>query len=90
MRNVHFLVAFVISTSDQHLRAMFLPALFHGIESSDMIRQDMFLVSVQETILEFADDGGEQNHLTPPHLMSMPFTRLLMAWNVFFLVLEVR
>jgi hypothetical protein len=70
MWDVHFLAAFAISASDQHLRAMFLPAPFHGIESVDMIRQDMFLVSLQETILELADDGGEQNHLTPPHLMS--------------------
>jgi hypothetical protein len=69
---------------------MFFPALFQGIERPYMTRVNMFVVSVQETFLEFADDGGEQNHLTPPHLISILFTRLLMVRDVFFLVLEVR
>jgi len=88
MWDVHFFAAFVICASHQHVRPMFLPALLHDMQSPDMARHRMVLV--KETLLEFADDGGEQNHLTPPHFISIPFTRLLMVWDVFFLVLDVR
>jgi hypothetical protein len=67
-----------------------LSALHHGLEGLFMAWQDIIIVSVKKAILEFVDDRGEQYHLTPPQLISKPFTSVLTAWRALFLVLDVR
>jgi len=90
MRNIDLFSAVVIGTLCQHVRAMLLSALDHGPQGFFMAWQDIILVSVKKAILEFVDDRGEQNHLTPPHVMSKVLASVLTAWRALFLVLEVR
>ena len=90
MRNIDLFPAVVIRALRQHVRAIFLSALCHGLQSLCMAWQDGILVSVQKTILEFVNDRGEQNHLTPPHVISKVLASVLTAWRALFPVLEVR
>ena len=90
MWNIDLFSAVVIGTLCQHVRAMLLSALHHGLQGLFMAWQDIILVSVKKAILEFVDDRGEQNHLTPPHVMSKVLASVLTAWRALFLVLDVR
>jgi len=56
MRNIGELSAVVIGALCQHVRAMLLPALLHGIQGPYMTWQDIVFVSVKKSILEFVDD----------------------------------
>jgi hypothetical protein len=56
MWDIGELSAVVISALCQHVRAMLLPALLHGMEGLYMAWQDILFVSVKKSILEFVDD----------------------------------
>ena len=56
MRDIGELSAVEIGTLCQHVRAMLLPALLHGMEGLYMAWQDILFVSVKKSILEFVDD----------------------------------
>jgi hypothetical protein len=90
MWNIDLFSAVVIGTLCQHVRTVPLSALHHGLQGLFMAWQDIFLVSIKKAILEFVDDRGEQNHLTPPHVMSKVLASVLTAWRALFLVLDVR
>ena len=90
MWNIDLFSAVVIGTLCQHVRAMLMPAMRHSLQGLFMAWQGIIFVSVKKAILEFVDDRGEQNHLTPPHLMSKVLASVLAAWRALFLVLEVR
>ena len=65
MRNIDLFPAVVIRALRQHVRAIFLSALCHGLQSLCMAWQDGILVSVQKTILEFVNDRGEAESFDP-------------------------
>ena len=90
MWNIDLFSAVVIRTLHQHVRAVFLSALCHGLQSLCVAWQDGILVSVQKVVLEFIDDRGEQNHLTPPHVISKVLASALTAWLALFPILEMR
>ena len=56
MWNIDLFSAVVIGALCQHVRAMFLSALRHGLQGLYMARQDIIPVSVKKEILEFVDD----------------------------------
>ena len=90
MWNIVLFSTGVIGTLFQHVRAMLVPAVDHGVYGLSMAGQDKFFVTIKKAIPEFVDYRGEQNHLTPPHCMSKELTSVLTAKLALFLVLEVR
>jgi hypothetical protein len=56
VRDISLLSTIVVGATDQHLRAVFLPALLHRLQSFFMAWQDRFTVFFKKTIFEFIDD----------------------------------
>ena len=81
MWNIELFSAVVIGTLCQHVRAMLLSALHHGLQGLFMAWQDIILVSVKKAILEFVDDRGEQNHFTPPQLRAKLSISAFILWQ---------
>ncbi len=90
MWDIDLFSAVMIGTLCEDVGAMFFSALLHGLEGLFMAWQDSIAVEVKKAILELVDNRGEQNHFTPPQLISKLFARVLMAWEALFAVVEVR
>jgi len=90
MGNIRLVSAVVIGASGQHMRAMLLSALFHGLQGFSMPRQDDIFILGKKPVFKFIDNRGEKDHFTPPQLISKLFTSVLMAWQALFPVLKVR